>query len=82
MLYWEIIAVCSEIDTKEHKYTVRAERRIAEVIACSDQCADTSYSYLKRFAIGQTIKTMINVRPYQCDLYRQPSDTKVTAVHC
>jgi hypothetical protein len=28
MLYWEIIAVCSQIHTK-HKYTVWAERRIA-----------------------------------------------------
>ena len=30
MLYSEIIAVCSEIHKKTHKYSVRAERRIAE----------------------------------------------------
>jgi len=30
MLYREIIAVCSQIHTKTHKYTVRAERRNAE----------------------------------------------------
>ena len=30
MLYREIIAVCSEIHTKTQKYTVCAERRIAE----------------------------------------------------